>query len=229
MLSLAFCFVICSPMQNPHCCAAKISHAFTRQSPMILYWSCLCFKKGITYPQNAFINGSQLLGTTTMPQLTTLWNTALSNRSRNLAKSPKNIEKVEAMLQTSLAPGTFLYTYWHTRKRTAWCQQTGYQLPRSRSSLLSLTTKQLRLWLNPSQKFSFEKEVIHRVNTELASEVAMWKAKCEEQQKCIDCTLEQVRLYNPHNARRREKRKVRLNEQKQKRGQIEPLLQYKML
>ena len=40
----------------------------------------------------------------------------------------------------------------------------------------------------------------------------MWKAKCEEQQKHIDCMVEQVRLYN---ARRREKHKeVRLNEQK---------------
>ena len=92
--------------------------------------------------------------------------------------------------------------------------QAAYQLPRLRRSSLPSSAAQAAPRL--SQEFSLQKEVIETVNKELVSEAAMWRAKCEEQQECIDCMAEQVRHYNPHNVRHRDKRKeIKLKEQKE--------------
>ena len=111
--------------------------------------------------------------------------------------------------------------------------QAEYQLPRSRSSLTSPAVSDSpavtpspfqHAQPNLSKEYLFQKEVLEKVNKDLAIEARVWKQKYEEQQEHINSMVEQ---YNPHNVRRREKRKgLRSQLKNLKRSQTKPLLRF---
>ena len=104
--------------------------------------------------------------------------------------------------------------------------QAEYQLPRSRSSLRVTSpavSDSPAVHPSPfqhaqpslSKEYLFQKEVLEKVNKDLAIEARVWKQKYEEQQEHINSMVERIRQYNPHNVRRREKRKeMKLKKQK---------------